>query len=415
LNQLPKALAFTRNPSDTSVSPATYTADGASDLVLVDQKRDIAIDGSDKKDSILVNASALAADALYNYNIRGFAGNDTIRADAKLIQDSVINGNEGNDSMLLGSASANDSTQFSNSYFLGGKGSDNILAYDTNGGEVNGNIGNDVIVVDNFGDTGFNSYVGGGQGNDNITVRGNFTDSIIDGNKGIDTINVEAGTHSGTSINGGDGNDILRNVAGFDTKGLHISGDLGNDTIISVGGLGSKVFGGEGKDTIVSAAGLGETSSVDAGTGADFVTIANLGVASLARETIVFNEGDSVAAVGSKLGSVPGAAISGTIFFGNGVDQISSFTTGSDKIDIDFDPKGIVVGNTLANTANTFKDFIYEVQGTFTNNIFTTGTAAGDTDFLYMIGGPNVPFGASFTQSTNIIVSDKELFINDFV
>ncbi len=134
-------MAFTRNPSDTGVSPATYSADGASDLVLVDQQRDIAIDGSDKKDSIVVSAAALASNALYNYDVRGFEGDDVFSFDAALIQDSTINGNVGNDVMTLGTSAIGPITNFNGSYFLGGKGDDSVVGFDVNGGEINGNIG----------------------------------------------------------------------------------------------------------------------------------------------------------------------------------------------------------------------------------------------------------------------------------
>ena len=418
--QLLKALAFTRNPSDTDVSPATYTADGASDLILVAQSRDISIDGSDEDDNITATAAGLAANALYNYNVRGFEGEDTIRIDAALIQNSVINGNADDDRMILGNGGIDTSVQFNDSYFLGGKGDDVISAFDLNGGEVNGNIGDDRITIDNIDNAGFNQYVGGGQGNDRIVVLGDYTDSIIDGNKGIDTIIVEDGVFSGTSVNGGEGDDILRNQFGFNAKGLNLNGDLGDDTIVSVGLLGSDISGGEGDDTLVSAALFGESSTVDGGVGADFIdllTPAQVGIpafASLAKETIIFNAGDSNAATASSLGFTPGAPISGTITFKNGVDQITNFVSGTDKIDIDFSADAIVDATLIPNTDNTFKEFIYEVQGNFANNVFTTDAAGAD--FLYMVGGPNVPLGASFTNSTNIFISNgEELFIGDFV
>ena len=210
--QPPKALAFTRNPSDTSVSPATYTADGASDLVLLDQQRNIFIDGSDKKDVIRVNDDALTSQALYDYDVRGFAGNDNIDFRAALIQNSVINGNVGNDTLNVIAES------ISGSYFLGGKGNDTVTASDLSDGEINGNIGDDTVTV-TTGDGGFNMYVGGGQGNDVVTISGNFTGSIIDGNKGKDIIEVLAGNHSGTSVNGGEDDDDSRVdelVPGFD-------------------------------------------------------------------------------------------------------------------------------------------------------------------------------------------------------
>merc|ERR1712205_183664 len=129
-----KALAFTRNPSDTDVTPATYTADGASDLVIVDQRRDIAIDGSDKADVIRVSAAALSSSALYDYDVRGFAGKDSILVNAALIQDSTFNGNIGDDTLTVEGASLN------GSYVLGGKDNDTLNVFQVSDGEVNGNL-----------------------------------------------------------------------------------------------------------------------------------------------------------------------------------------------------------------------------------------------------------------------------------
>ena len=450
--QSSKALAFTRNPSDTSVSPATYTADGASELVLVDQRRDISIDGSDKADNVRVNTAALSSSALYNYNVRGFEGDDTFNFNATLIQNSVINGNVGNDTMTIGLATSNPTVNFDGSYFLGGKGNDALFAYDLSGGEVNGNIGNDTINVTNtYADRSFNQYVGGGQGNDLITVKGSFNNSIIDGNKGIDTIIVEDGTHSNTSVNGGEGNDIIRS-SGDVTKGLMLSGDLGNDTIASEGSLGSTIFGGEGNDTIISSSVAGQKSKIDAGVGADFVFTDN----SAAVETVIFNAGDSVAATASSLGTLPNEAIEGSITFKDGIDIIIGFSesaTGStvtnDIIEIDFDPTDYVLtqgvetsvtdasGNTtvitaeenaLLNTDVLATDVVYAVQGDLDTDsgVFTVaytdadpakGITAGDvigTDYIFIVGGGNLTLGQVFTNSTNMFISDNLIPTDQF-
>jgi hypothetical protein len=408
-------LAFTRNPSDTSVTPATYTADGASSLFLDAQPKDIAIDGSDKSDTVAITASKLETRALTNYNVRGFAGDDIIdvagsdlTGRANSVQNSVFNGNIGDDTLTLGTVGlTGGEVDFKNSFLLGGKGDDSLTGDDVNGGEINGNIGNDTIKMDNRGKTGVGQYIGGGQGNDAITVSGNYTDSIIDGNKGIDTIIVEDGTHSGTSINGGEGDDVIRS-SGAKSKGLMLSGDKGNDTVVSTGSLGSTIFGGEGNDTLVSASAIGETSTIDAGVGADFVGTET----SAAVETIIFNKGDSVAATASSLGTTPGAAISGTITFGKGIDIIAGLTgfavtETNDLIDIDFKPAGFENANGLANTATLATDKVYQIQGTLAaNNVFTVGTAAGvDTDFIYVVGGGNLTLGQVFTNSTDMFIS----------
>jgi hypothetical protein len=431
-------LAFTRNPSDTSVSPATYTADGASELFLVDQQRNIAIDGSDKNDSILVDTAALSSNALYNYNIRGFAGNDGIVLSAALIENSEINGNEGNDEVIVGNFTgtlgetsfvAFSNTSLSGSLVLGGKDDDFVGGAGVSNGELNGNIGDDTIVVDNDGfvTAGFNMYIGGGQGNDVVDINGNFTNSIIDGNKGSDTITIgEIGTHSNTSVNGGEDNDIIRVVSGSASKGLMLSGDKGNDTILSVGNEGSTIFGGEGNDTIVSEAAAGKKSTIDAGVGADFVATDS----SAAAERIVFNSGDSVAATKtSGLGNAPGQLLTagGVITFGDGVDIVTGFnenaggtltaTLTNDEIVIDFDPAAYtIVNTTVLNTDTLATNEMYAVRGTFdlATNALTIGNAAGDTDYLYIVGGSNLTLGQVFTNSTSMFVSDALIPTNQF-
>jgi len=325
--------------------------------------------------------------------------------------------------MTIGNSLANPTVTFDGSYFLGGKGNDTLTAEDLSSGEVNGNMGDDFLIINNlFAEESFNQYVGGGQGNDIVTVAGAFNNSIIDGNKGSDTIEVGSGDHSGTSINGGEGDDILRNLRGFTTDGLMMNGDVGNDTIISIGTAGSTVTGGEGNDTVVAFAGAGEDSSIDAGVGADDVNI----LGSLGDEIVVFDTGDSVAATKSSLGNAPFAQINGTITFGNGVDVITGFTSGTDKVDVDLGsiPSAFVValandaaGDPLVlNTDNLLVNAITEVQGTFSGGVFTTGVAAGDTDFLYVVGGQNLTVGQIFTNSDSQFVSvGSQLAITDFV
>jgi len=312
---------------------------------------------------------------------------------------------------------------------LGGKGNDFVGGAGISNGELNGNIGDDTIVVDNesFATAGFNMYVGGGQGNDQISINGNFTNSIIDGNKGTDTIIIEDGTHSGTSVNGGEGGDILRVESGSSSKGLMLNGDLGNDTILSIGGNGSTVTGGEGNDTIVTSSDSGETSLVDAGVGADIIVSDD----SAAVETIIFESGDSVAATKNNFSTTPGSTIQdGTITFGNKVDVITGFndTAINDNIDIDFKAAGFnLISAAEANTTILETNEIYAVQGTASADFgtfkvdigvvdTTTNTVvSGGTDFLYIVGGSNLTLGQVFTSSDNMFVSDALIATSQFV
>ena len=399
-------MAFTRNPSDTSVSPATYTAAGPSELDLTAQPRDIAIDGSQETDTISVNANGIETKSLTNYNVRGFEGNDIITFEANTISNSVINGNIGADVMTLTTGN------FTNSYFLGGKGDDTVKSFGVNGGEVNGevngNIGNDTLDIR---DGGANMYVGGGKNNDLIDVRGDFVRSIIDGNKDNDRINIVGGNHTDSSVNGGEGDDIITSADGK-SSGLVMNGDLGNDNLLSEFNLNTLMTGGEGNDTIDSISNAGATSVINGGVGADKITLREGGRGpDQSLETIIFNQGDSVAATEFAEITSSGKSI---VIFGNGVDTITGLTGGSDKVDINFTPPAAIKnGKNLAFSTILEVGTITEFQGTFANNEFTLGAGG---DYLYVAGGENQTISQTFTSSSNMFVNKgSQLSIGDFV
>jgi len=397
-------LAFTRNPSDTSVSPATYTAAGPSELDLTAQPRDIAIDGSQETDTISVNASGIETKSLTNYNVRGFEGNDIITFEANTISNSVINGNIGAEVMKLTTGA------FTNSYFLGGKGDDTIHSYGVNGGEVNGNIGNDTLTVrSDVGAGGSDMYVGGGKNNDIIDVKGDFVRSIIDGNKDNDNINIVGGNYTDSSVNGGEGDDVITAADGTST-GLIMNGDLGNDILLSEFNVNTLITGGEGKDTIDSISNAGATSVINGGVGADSITLRE-GSRGFSLETIIFNQGDSVAATEFAEITSSGNSI---VIFGNGVDTITGLTGGSDKVDINFTPPAAIKnGKNLAFSTILEVGTITEFQGTFANNEFTLGAGG---DYLYVAGGENQTISQTFTSSSNMFVNvGSKLSIGDFV
>jgi Ca2+-binding RTX toxin-like protein len=429
-------LAFTRNPLDPTVSPATYTADGPSELFLSAQQRDIAVDGSEEDDLVSIISApffglgGIESPALYNYNVRAFAGDDEISISTSLLQDSVINGNQGDDVMDI------EANNMSGSYFLGGKGDDDIhadasfLRGSLSNGEVNGNIGNDFVGIgrDAFDFSGdfdpdelasfSDLYVGGGQGNDVIEIVGDFTDSIIDGNKGDDIIDVIAGDHSSSSVNGGEGNDVIRTANSlFEdvTSGLVLNGDIGNDTILAIGGSGVTVTGGEGNDTIAVGGEDSFLNTVDGGVGADFVQLTGED----SRETYIFDQGDSVAATETDFDSfgVEGTlSDSSLITFEDGVDVFRGASE-FDKIEFDFSPANdslidndgeLVSLNNASLLETTFANVVYEVEGFFDyeENVFEVGEDGGD--YMYIAGGSNLTLGQVFTNNSNIIITDTQ-------
>ena len=427
-------MAFTRNPSDTNVSPATYTAEGASDLILIDQQRDISVDGSDEDDSILIGTVALSSSALYNFDVRAFDGDDLLEIGAALVQDSTFNGNMGEDTIEVEDAI------LTGSFVLGGKGNDTMFVDGVTGGEVNGNLGNDIITITSVVDRNFDASVRGGQGNDIITVSGDFVNSAIYGDKGADIIEVRGGGFfmadaldkgddegyddgyyddygsdvTGSAIYGGEGNDLIENFFG---DNLQLWGESGDDAIfdINVGGTsGVTIDGGEGSDQIISVSDFGATSTIDAGVGADEVALISGLFSSQGTETYVFESGDSVAATATAFSGTGFLDNGSTITFGNGVDLLLS-AGNEDFIDIDFTPTAIdnINGDSIFEPL-VFGD-VYEVTGDYAVGTGEFTVNAGGSDFLYIIGSGNERIENIFTSSTNMIISDEAISLGQFV
>ena len=87
--------------------------------------------------------------------------------------------------------------------------------------------------------------------------------SLVNGNKGQDTINV-AGNSTGATVRGGAGNDTITSAATLTADSV-INGDLGRDTVTLTGGSidDLTVTGGEGNDTLsLAGAGAGADNNV---------------------------------------------------------------------------------------------------------------------------------------------------------
>jgi hypothetical protein len=414
-------LAFTRNPSDTDVSPATYTATGASDLLIIDQQRDIAVDGSDKSDVIRISAAALSSNALYDFDVRGFAGKDTINIDAALIQNSTINGNIGADTITAGVGGRNGS--LNGSFILGGKDDDKLRAINISDGEVNGNLGNDLLEIAG-GEASFNASIRGGQGQDTIELEtgSNFQNSSIFGDKGRDKIEIfGTGNFKNTTVFGGEDNDTINVVAGAAAEGLNLEGNKGNDTIFALGAGSVTVKGGEGNDRIATGNLLGadNTANLTGGVGADSIT---LDVFNTEVNTVNFNSGDSIAASAVKFANIANAngqiVANDTVTFGKGIDTITGFDKTVDKFDIDFTAKGGSITNVQNLTFSSVlaSDKIYELNGTFsgssTNGSFTVN---GGTDSIYIVGGGNETLANVFKNNTNMFQSDLAVNFSNFI
>lgn len=406
-------MAFTRTPVDGS--PATYTGTDLVDtLTLADQASEITISGLDADDVIIVSGAALSANALSAFKIYGNDDDDTISVSAAQLSGSTVQGGSGDDTLNFTATATAVS-----SVVRGGADDDTITVQSLNSATVNGNKGIDTITVNG---NALNSRVYGGSENDTININAqNSTLTRYNGSKGADTLNIlNTAILTRGSVFGGEGNDNIQVVtsagaAGTIASSVYLSGDKGNDTITVASTVGGDVLGGEGNDNIsVTGTAATDAYAVTGGLGADTITIGT------GTDTITFNRGDSLSETASQLGGTLGTnttlQTTDSVTFGNGVDTISGFTTGTDIIDIDMAvPAAITVLDGAALTTNMASTGIQVFGGTLAGNTFTfAATVAAANDFLYIVGGGNQTVASGLVNSDNIFISDNILAITDF-
>jgi Ca2+-binding RTX toxin-like protein len=225
------------------------------------------------------------------FTVYGGNGSDDLTVDSAL-EFSIVNGNVGNDSIevcntvaqsLITGGQGNDSLEVGdliNSTYSGGQG-DDVLGFcgeDFYNGEdffpssinsviansiVNGNAGNDLI--DGSGVQKItNSVIYGGDNNDTLRDFFDFdsTGITLNGNKGNDVVEY-AGFSDGVTLFGGEGDDTLETF----NSAAYLSGDLGNDTIFG-SDSGDTIRGADGNDSLV---GFDGDDEIRGGTGDDYV------------------------------------------------------------------------------------------------------------------------------------------------
>jgi Ca2+-binding RTX toxin-like protein len=233
--------------------------------------------------------------------ITGQDGNDTITAGSG---SDTIDGGAGNDS-IMGSSGTVDAhgALIESDYYFGGAGNDTIV-----GGVGNDHIyGNEMTAI--AGSVDGADSLSGGAGNDYI--QGNAGADTIDGGDGNDRL---YGGADNDSITGGNGNDYLQGNKGDDT----LDGGAGNDTIH--GGAGNdRIYGGDGNDSLYGDGGI---DTMTGGAGSD---------------VFVFT------------GTNAAFATSGSAAFVT--DEITDFTSGSDKIALDFHPEQLLAGTSASVSA----------------------------------------------------------------
>jgi hypothetical protein len=442
-------LAFTRTPSDPNEFPAKYTGTDENDsLFLVDQPSTVLIEGLAGNDVIDIIGPTLNNGVISDFAVYGNDDDDTIEISATNVVNSLVQGGGGEDVIRVGDRTSPISFggAVTSSIIRGGADSDYVSVESAQAGTViNGNKGNDQ--VDIWGNTnGIRAY--GGSENDEIYISdGTFNNSSVNGSAGADTIWVggykEVGVDSmeepgavslsNSSIWGGSEDDTFYLLGDLiDSDDLLVSGDKGNDNIFTslqggtfAGGVTGTFNGGEGNDTArgtFQTDKLGGTNTFDMGVGADTLILENArGVA--AKDTYVFNSGDSVAATNLDKDGSNRLRTSTTITFANGVDTIWGLDA-TDKIDIDFTPATRVVlsPNLLPNSGARFTDVldantIYEIYGNANPNtgLFEVTIEDRGNSSLYIVGGEGKTLEDALNTSENILISDRDLTLDQFI
>lgn len=311
-------------------SYARVDAGGGNDKIDIAGAIGVDIDAGDGDDFIKIEGHRL-----YKSTIKGGTGDDSITI-TSLVANSVISGDEGNDTITINQGVNKDSLLTSlsgvtNSYISGGDG-DDIITFNTGIGysTVDGGNGDDVITTKpGLLGSVFSSQIFGGAGNDQIDVSF-LNSSIINGGDGDDSINVDiifqastingdAGDDSisigsillyGSEINGGDGDDAISIESDLNfnpdspripwrgsylfvnsyADSTTISGGSGNDTITVGRSHGSKISGGDGDDTITVSDAF--SSIIDGGGGNDRINVENA-----QRAEILGGDGDDTITV----------------------------------------------------------------------------------------------------------------------
>ena len=391
--------------------------------------------GTPAADSIAVITGNTQNTEAFDFIAEGFEGNDTINFNGtrsvtikggqgadlitnniaasagltSIISASFINGNDGDDRIgntelgLLATLST----------VSGGQGADKLYVGSLQSSKVNGNLGADFLevgditpdVIDGFDSiSNFNAAsIFGGQGDDAIRVRSiarAFTNSQVAGQDGNDAIQIQVGSFSlqaaiaanedrgfdpdngiltsptttGTTFDGGDGNDILdASALLLDIKqGGRVEIDA---NINNASGSDLDLFGGVGNDSMFG--GVGE-DLVDGEEGDDW--LAGYG----GRDEVVGGIGDDL---------IIGAYFDGELsvgFIGDAAGDTLSGGTGSNRFFVPGSASGRGVGASFFNTLGSTGNITVTSAGpsTTTNSVGVATISNGD--FITVAFGADV-------------------------
>ena len=292
-------------------------------------------------------------------------------------------------------------------YFNAGAGNDSITGGTANDFLVGGS-GDDVLA----GGAGNNSYIGGA-GIDTLSfagATGNVFANMLGGSAnngygGTDTFttieNIVGGAGADTII-GSTGDNVIVGGLGAD----YLIGFDGNDTLDGGTGSPNSLEGGKGDDTYIVSA-VGDSITENVGEGIDTVRTGLTSFTLAANvENLVFTGAAASTGIGNGLANTFTGGVGNDIFtggagadsfravFGGGLDRITDFTSGSDKVVLDTSfahtASFAFVSGTGALTATTADStFIYH-SDTGILSYDADGNGAGAAVDLFNVGAGTV-------------------------
>ncbi len=364
---------------------------------------------------------------------------------ASLISSGVVSGAD---------ISTNDVVAFFPSLTLNGTSGDDTLIGRAGDDTLNGFAGNDTL----NGGAGLDTMTGG-LGNDLYTVD-NVGDRVVENsNEGTDTVkssvtyalaaNVENLTLTGTTAINGTGNELANELTGNSAANALVGGD-GNDTLNGgadadtlTGGLANDLYivdnvadsvienVGEGTDTVISSVTYTLAANIERLTLTDADNINGTGNA--LGNTLIGNAANNVLNGGAGADVLKGGLGSDTFIFSTtvgGVDRVTDFVSGTDKLQFLDGLAGIKIGNSdhiidnaaLINTKGGFSKLAElvvvtpNIVGTITTakaaaNIGSAASAyaVGDSRLFVVDNGADTVFYQFKSAGNDAVVSTVEL------
>ena len=256
-------------------------------------------------------------------NISGDAGADTITLNNA---DSYGNGGEGDDSIIFGTSGDVIST-FDG--LMSGEGGNDYLSFTasdvvaSNAASFMGGKGNDTIALGSAG-TYTNAVVGGGLGNDSIALEsGTWSNVSIKGGDNADTIAISTGTtvSTKTSYFGAKGADSISVLTDDVSTSSSVYAGMGHDTIvIGESAETTYVVGGFGNDSVLLNSGSDTSLTIVGGGMADTINLGSSFEGLIYGDTLTEGSNDGADTIGSTAQALIGAS---SVYGGGGSDTIA--------------------------------------------------------------------------------------------